>query len=648
MLSTVHPILAGLNSQQRAAVEGSFTQHTLVIAGAGSGKTKTSTQRMAYLIKEMGVSPYECMMLTFTNKAAREMIDRIAREIGETEARKITAGTFHSVCVRLLRRFKHLLGFDKNFTIYDETDSKSLIRDILKEIQGDTNKREVASVKEQISAWKNKLLTPSMVEQILTETPQPPTMRTAWRVYQRYQQRLKKNCAFDFDDLIMRMVQLLETEPEVREYCHKRYRWIQSDEHQDVNKAQDRLLELLTGPETNLWVVGDVDQSIYGWRGSDVRMIISFPQRFNAKVFNLDQNYRSTKTIVEAANGLIAHNPSPLPKHCFSEKEQGEPIIIYRAPDADTEARFIADEIRNLVLWQGYSYEDFAVLYRASWLSRRLEDALTQAQIPYQVVNGLAFYEHMVIKDSVALATMAYNPNDSIAVKRILGKLPGVGKRSIQEIDQLADQQDLSFNEASRLWASTGRPGKAKTALLQFWRDWDQTVVPALNGVITDVLKAAWKVVDYNAYVKKESESPEQLESNLNLLREFFRMAREWEVKPADNSLADFLENIALVSQADDKDDKAAVKLQTLHSSKGLEFPVVFIMGAEEGIFPSKNAVTVAEMEEERRLAYVGITRAERLCYLTHAVERPYFNDVLYNPRSRFIDEIPEAYRVEI
>lgn len=648
MVSTVHPILAGLNEQQRTAVEGSFTQNTLVIAGAGSGKTKTSTQRMAYLIREMGVSPYSCMMLTFTNKAAQEMISRIAREIGEEEASKITAGTFHSVSVRLLRRFKHLLGFEKSFSIYDEADSKALIRDILKEIQNDTNKQEVAAVKEQISVWKSKLMTPSMVEAVLTSTPRPPTMETAWRVYRRYQQRLTKNSAMDFDDLIMRMVQLLETEPEVREYCHKRYKWIQSDEHQDVNHAQDRLLELLCGPETNLWVVGDDSQSIYGWRGSDIRKILTFPQRFNAKVYRLEQNYRSTKTIVEAANGLIAHNTVQLPKRCFSEHEQGEPIIIYRAPDADAEARFIAEEIKNLVLWQGYSYKDFAVLYRAGWLSRRIEDALTQAKIPYQVVNGLAFYEHMVIKDSVALATMAYNPKDSVATKRILAKLPNVGKKSIEEIDRLSDQRDISFREASIEWASTGKASKAKASIMQFWQSWDQTVPPSLGGVVTDVLKAAWKVFDYNAYVRKESENPEQLENNLNLLREFFRMAREWELKPQDNTLADFLENIALVSQADDKENQNAVRLQTLHSAKGLEFPVVFVPGCEEGIFPSKNALTLAEIEEERRLAYVGITRAERLCYLTHAVERPYFKDVFYNPRSRFIDEIPATYKVEI
>lgn len=644
--TAVHPILSGLNAQQAQAVLDSLTQNMLVIAGAGSGKTKTSTQRMAYLIKVMGVSSYACMMLTFTNKASREMIERIAREIGEDEAKKITAGTFHSVCVRLLRKFQQYTGYDDKFVIYDESDCKAMIRDLLKEIQGDCNKQEVSEVKGQISDWKNRLLTPTRVEETMTESAWNPTLRLAWRVYTRYQQRLTKNCAYDFDDLIMRVVQLLETVPEVKAYCHERYKYIQSDEHQDTNKAQDRLLELLCGPQTNLWVVGDDAQSIYGWRGAEVKNILTFPGRFNAAMSKLEQNYRSTQTIVEAANALIAHNKGQMQKDCFSKKEVGDKIMVYRAMTADGEAQFIAQEVQNLVMWQGYGYEDFAVLYRSHSIARRLQDALTRAKIPFQVVNGLAFYEHMVIKDTIALLSLAFNPRDAVSAKRMLGKLAGVGKKTVEEIEAVADQMDVSMIDAAATW-SQGKKGKAKAAIDQFLYDW-QDVPLKVQVDITETIRAAWKAVRYQEYVKKEAENAEELQNNIDLVKEFWAMARAWEQKPEENDLESFLENLALVSQVDDKANPKAVKLQTLHSSKGLEFPVVFLIGNEEGVFPSKNAVTEEQMEEERRLMYVGVTRAEKLCYITHAVERPLYKDALYNPPSRFIAEIPNEYKVAI
>lgn len=344
----------------------------------------------------------------------------------------------------------------------------------------------------------------------------------------------------------------------------------------------------------------------------------------------------------------MSHNKNQMKKTCFSTGDKGDRILVRQAETAAGEAAFIADEIRNLMRWSGYKPSDFAILYRSSWVSRTIEEALTKAKIPYEVIGGFAFYERMVIKDSLALLTLAVNPAEDLSAKRIFSKLPGVGKSTIDKIEQDANSRNISFLEAARDFVQKGKRTKARDAIEAFLIKWDQIMMNLPHLRITDVLRQGWEAINYQEYVKKESESEETYRDNVNNLRELWRLAREWELKPSENTLAEFLEHIALVSQSDHEEGGDKVKLQTLHSSKGLEFPVVFIVAMEEGIFPGRSVLTEEQMEEERRLAYVGMTRAKHLLYLTCARQRPYFNDIMYNRRSRFIDEIPEEFKMEV
>jgi DNA helicase-2/ATP-dependent DNA helicase PcrA len=644
--------LLRLNPQQREAVLESLQGNSLVIAGAGSGKTATKTVRIAYLIQEHQVPPWRIMLLTFTNKASREMIERTAQIIGQ-DAHQIMSGTFHSVCMKLLRRPEVLphLGFAQRVTIYDQSECSSLIKDICKEIGLDHDRQYVSVIQSQISEWKNNLMTPRMAEEQLLILPNSTIEKACHRVYQRYQARLTKSCAMDFDDIIMKTVHLLETVPDFRDYCHQRFRHISVDEFQDTNWAQYMLIKRLKGPDCTLLVVGDDSQSIYGWRGADIKNILNFDKDYGAKVFRLEQNYRSTQTIVNAANALIGHNKTQIAKTCFSQKEIGDAICIHTAKTSYAEADFIAREINNLIR-AGAKASDIAVLYRASWLTRVIERALTDAKIPYEVVNGLAFYERMCIKDSAALLNLAVNPDDSVNAKRVLGKVPGIAevtaKKAVEEIQELADQQDLSIMAAARHWVLQGKASKTRSAISSFLASWPKVVMTAENGNISDTLRAAWAALGYQEYIKKQSKNPQVYQDNIDNLREFWRMAKDWETQTSENTLFDFLENMALVSQTDKNTSIETVKLQTLHSSKGLEFPVVFMVGMEEGIFPSKNSFTEAKMDEDRRLAYVGVTRAKDQLYMTHALERPFFKDIMFNRPSRFIAEIPDQYRAFI
>ncbi len=625
-------LLAGLNPAQREAVvhtEGPL----LVVAGAGSGKTRVLTHRIAHLIEHEGLSPFEVLAITFTNKAAQEMKHRVGALVGPV-AEKMWVSTFHSACVRMLRRDAGRLGYPSSFTIYDQADAVRLVGYVLRDLNIDVKRFPPRSVHATISAAKNEGLA---VEQY-AERARVIFERRIADVYREYQARLRKAGAMDFDDLLSVTVELLRAEPEVLGHYQRRFRHVLVDEYQDTNPVQNELVLALGAEHRNVCVVGDQDQSIYRFRGADIRNIVEFEEAFpDTTVIVLEQNYRSTQTILDAANVLIANNLGRKPKELWTDQGRGDAIVRFHADDEADEAQWVAHQASKLHDGGTHRWGDMAVFYRTNAQSRVLEEYLMRVGIPYKVVGGTRFYDRREIKDAVAYLRAVVNPSDEVSVKRVLNTPKrGVGDSSVGRLDAWANANDVGFLDALRRADEAGVSGRAVGGIERFLSVIDEAG-DRLDEGPAEVLKV---LLDRSGYVAElQAEHSIEAEGRLENLAELIGSAEEFDTMDA------FLEQVALVSDTDDLDpDESALLLMTLHSAKGLEFPVVFLIGMEDGVFPHLRSLGEPdELEEERRLAYVGITRARELLYLTHAWARTMFGSTQYNPPSRFLDEIPEA-----
>lgn len=637
----MNELLAGLNDKQKEAVLH-FEGPLLILAGAGSGKTRVLTHRIAYLIEEHQVPPYHILALTFTNKAANEMRERV-NNIIEYGAGSIWVSTFHSTCVRILRRFIDHLDYDNAFTIYDSDDQKSLMKDICKQLNIDTKKYKERTFLNAISSAKDELKTP---EQYADEVAKEYNKKIFGRVYKEYQKRLKQNNALDFDDLIMLTVQLFQQNAEILNHYQERFPFILVDEYQDTNTAQFTLLSLLASRYQNLCVVGDDDQSIYRFRGANIHNILNFEKIFPAtKVIRLEQNYRSTKNILAAASGVIKHNSMRKEKTLWTTAEAGAPISYGRYDNEYEEAQGIAADIHRQVK-DGMSYNDFAILYRTNAQSRVFEEKLIYEGIPYRIIGAVNFYARKEIKDILCYLKTINNSADDIAIKRIIN-IPrrGIGQTTIGRISDYAFSQEMPFYEALRrvdeIPGCTRASAKIHSfvSLIEHFR-------MKLRGEMYSLEDMTQELLDVTGYVRElEAEGTDEANGRIENIESLMNKIVQYEEDNNGGSLNDLLEDIALVSDIDTvSDDAEQVLLMTLHSAKGLEFPNVYICGMEETIFPGASAVfgdDPSELEEERRLCYVGITRAMKKLTLTSANQRMRNGEMNFNRPSRFINEIP-------
>ncbi|WP_075979872.1 DNA helicase PcrA [Bacillus massilinigeriensis] len=635
-------LLDGLNPQQQKAVKATEGP-LLLMAGAGSGKTRVLTHRIAYLMVEKHVNPYNILAITFTNKAAREMKERIQRILGGA-AEEIWISTFHSMCVRILRRDIDRIGFNRNFTILDTTDQQSVIKGILKDKNIDPKKFDPRAILSTISSAKNELVneeefakkTGDYFDQVVSD------------VYTEYQKRLRKNQALDFDDLIMKTIQLFQRVPEVLEYYQRKFQYIHVDEYQDTNRSQYMLVKLLAFRFKNLCVVGDSDQSIYRWRGADIGNILSFEKDYsNAKVIMLEQNYRSTKKILLAANEVIKNNLNRKPKNLWTENAEGNKIVYYRADSEQGEAQFVTGKIKEMVDSGKRKYSDIAILYRTNAQSRVMEEVLLKSNIEYSIVGGIKFYDRKEIKDLLAYLRLIANPDDDISLQRVIN-VPkrGIGSSSLDKIADFANMHDISMFQALESIELIGLSPKITKAAAEF-----RQIISGYTQMqeylsVTELVEELLEKTGYRDMLKAEKSLEAQ--SRLENIDEFLSVTQNFEESSEDKTLVAFLTDLALVADIDKLDDDGnkktdTVVLMTLHSAKGLEFPVVFLMGLEEGVFPhSRSLMEEAEMEEERRLAYVGITRAEEELFISNAQMRTLYGRTSMNRPSRFIDEIPD------
>lgn len=633
-------LLSGLNPEQQRAVK-TTDGPLLLMAGAGSGKTRVLTHRIAYLMVEKQVNPYNILAITFTNKAAREMKERIYSMMGGV-ADEIWVSTFHSMCVRILRRDIDRLGYNRNFTILDTTDQQSVVKTILKEKNLDPKKYDPRAILGAISSAKNELIGPEEfaknasghMDQIVAD------------VYELYQKRLRKNQALDFDDLIMTTIQLFQRVPEVLTFYQRKFQYIHVDEYQDTNRAQYMLVKLLAQRFQNLCVVGDSDQSIYRWRGADIANILSFEKDYpRSEVILLEQNYRSTKRILFAANEVIKNNLNRRDKNLWTENPEGNKIFYYRADSEQSEAQFVAGKIKEAIQSGKRKYSDFAILYRTNAQSRVMEEVLLKSNIEYSIVGGVKFYDRKEIKDTLAYLRLIANPDDDISLTRVIN-VPkrGVGSSSVDKIANFADMHDMSMFQALGSIELIGLSPKITKACREFYDLINNYTHMQEYLSVTELVEEVLEKTGYYEMLKAEKSIEAQ--SRLENLDEFLSVTKNFEEGNEDRSLIAFLTDLALVADIDklDEDGKQVdtVVLMTLHSAKGLEFPVVFLLGLEEGVFPhSRSLMEEAEMEEERRLAYVGITRAEEELFITNAQMRTLFGRTNMNPPSRFIGEIP-------
>jgi DNA helicase II / ATP-dependent DNA helicase PcrA len=641
MLRDAQQLLQGLNERQQEAVKAT-NGPLLIMAGAGSGKTRVLTHRIAYLMAEKGVAPWSILAITFTNKASREMRERIDALVGK-DAEDIWISTFHSMCVRILRRDIDRIGYNRNFSILDTTDQLTVIKNILKEKNIDPKKFDPRSILGTISNAKNELHTPKdVIKEAIT-----PYDTLAAEVYEVYQDRLKKNHSLDFDDLIMLTIHLFKRVPEVLEYYQRKFQYIHVDEYQDTNKAQYMLVNMMAARFKNLCVVGDSDQSIYRWRGADIANILSFEKDYdNATAIFLEQNYRSTQTILNAANAVIENNMNRKPKNLWTENMKGNQISYYRAGTEQEEGHFIAGKINEYIQQGKRLYKDIAILYRTNAQSRVIEEVFLKSNIPYKIIGGTKFYDRKEIKDILAYLRLIANPDDDISLQRIVN-VPkrGIGATSVDKVINYAITQDLTITQALEVVDFIGLSAKATNSLHDFHqmvRRWhDRQDEFSVTELVEDVLDKT----GYTEMLKAENslESAARIEN----IEEFLSVTKNFEETSEDKSLVSFLTDLALVADIDKLDEEEEISnneviLMTMHSAKGLEFPVVFILGLEEGIFPhSRSLMDENEMEEERRLAYVGITRAEEELYITNAQMRTLFGRTSINQPSRFIKEIP-------
>ncbi|KEI53946.1 DNA helicase PcrA [Enterococcus faecium] len=647
-MSSKAELLNGMNPRQKEAV-----LHTdgplLLMAGAGSGKTRVLTHRIAYLIEEKEVNPWNILAITFTNKAAKEMKERV-NAILASGGKDVWVSTFHSMCVRILRRDVDFIGYNRNFTIIDSSEQLTLMKRILKELNIDPKKYDPRSILGTISQAKNSLQTPqdfakmqgSYYEEIVA------------KCYAAYQKELQYNQCMDFDDLIMNTIRLFEEHPDSLTYYQNKFHYIHVDEYQDTNHAQYTLVNLLAGRFRNLCVVGDADQSIYGWRGADMQNILDFEKDYpDAAVILLEQNYRSTKNILSAANQVIENNSNRKPKNLWTENKEGNKITYYRADNERDETRFIVDRMQEEIRSNHRNYGDFAILYRTNAQSRVMEETLLKANIPYKMVGGHKFYDRKEIKDILAYLNVLANPQDSISFERIVNSPKrGIGPGSIEKLRSFASLHEWPLLEAAQNVDLANIGGKAGQQLGAFGEMIQEVtqMIPYLT--VTELTK---EVLDRSGYLEDlkiqntlEAQARiENLEEFLTVTQEFdkqFEQQNEEDADAPEEKLTVFLNDLALVSDIDNlEEDASQVTLMTLHAAKGLEFPVVFLIGLEEGVFPlSRALMEESELEEERRLAYVGITRAEEALYLTNAFSRTLYGRTQYNRPSRFVEEIDQ------
>lgn len=621
--------LDGLNPIQREAVEHVHGP-LLVVAGAGSGKTRVLTHRIAYLITQQGVHPMNILAITFTNKAAGEMKHRVESLIGPV-ARSMWVSTFHSACVRILRAHAEAIGYPKSFSIYDQSDAQRLTGYVIRDLGFDAKRFTPRAVHAAISNWKNELVTPEGA----LEGASHIFERKNAEIYREYQDRLRRAGAMDFDDLLVNVVRLFRLNPGILESYQHRFEYILVDEYQDTNVAQNEIVLMLGARHKNVCVVGDTDQSIYAFRGADLRNIHQFEDAFeDVTVVVLEQNYRSTQTILDAANAVISRNFARKPKELWTDSGPGDKIVRFHAQDEGDEATFVSRTLESLHR-SGRRWSEMAVFYRTNPQSRILEEVLIRFGIPYKVIGGTRFYDRREIKDAVAYLRAVVNPADEVSIKRILNTPKrGVGDTSVAKLDMFAKDEGISFFEALRRSPEAGVSGTARRGIENLIGAVDEVVVQesqSPESVLSAILDKSGYLADLEAEHSIEADGRrENIQALLASAREFAR-------------IDEFLEQVSLYTDADEVGEDDKVVLMTLHAAKGLEFPVVFIIGVEEGLFPHVRAFTdVAELEEERRLAYVGITRAQEKLYLSHAWSRSQFGATQYNPPSRFLDEIPE------
>lgn len=632
-----------LNEQQREAVfytEGPL----LILAGAGSGKTRVLTHRTAYLIEEKKVNPYHIMAITFTNKAAGEMRERIDKLVGYG-SESIWVSTFHSTCVRILRRHIDRIGYDTNFTIYDSDDSKSLMKDICKRLNIDTKIYKERSLLSAISSAKDELITPTEFALRATAASDYAKRKQA-EVYREYQEALHKNNALDFDDLIVKTVELFQTDPEVLDYYQERFRYIMVDEYQDTNTAQFQLIRLLAGKYKNLCVVGDDDQSIYKFRGANIYNILNFEKHFSdAKTIKLEQNYRSTQNILDAANHVIANNVGRKAKALWTANDAGDKVEFEQFDNAYEEADYIASDIASGVREGSYHYGDYAVLYRTNAQSRLFEERFIVSNIPYKIVGGVNFYARKEVKDLLAYLKTIDNAKDDLAVRRIIN-VPkrGIGATTLNRVSDYAASYDIGFYDALKQAEEIPSIGKSAAKIKPFVT-FIQTMRSKLPYI--DISELMREIIETTGYVKElEAEGTEEATARIENIDELLSKVVAYESAEENPTLSGFLEEVALVADIDSLEEGSDyVVLMTLHSAKGLEFPKVYLAGMEDGLFPSYMSITSdhssEELEEERRLAYVGITRAMRELAITCARQRMIRGETQYNKVSRFVKEIP-------
>ncbi len=631
-------ILKQLNDKQYEAVVNTEGP-CLVIAGAGSGKTKVLTHKIAYLIDEKGVLPWNILAITFTNKAANEMKERIEGLVGDV-AKDIWMGTFHSVCVRILRRFIDRIGFDSSFIIFDTSDQRTLIKACIKNIGLDDKMFTDRSVQSEISNAKNEMLEP---DQYTLRANGDFRKEKIALVYEMYQKRLKENNAIDFDDIINYTIKILMDNPDVLEYYSDKFKYVLVDEYQDTNKSQFTLVTLLASKNGNITVVGDNDQGIYSFRGADISNILNFERDFpGTKIIKLEQNYRCTGNILKAANSVIKNNEVKYKKQLWTENDVGNLPKVYSAKNEYDEGTYIATQIEHLRREEKYNYSDFAILYRMNTQSRAIEEILRREGIPYKIIGGLKFYERKEIKDVISYLRLIQNPSDNISLKRVINEPKrGIGKTSLDNIEKLAEDTGISMYEIIK---NADQYGLNRVFLNS--REFVNVIEELRNKKddikISELIK---ETLNKSGYTKAlEEENTIEAENRIENLDEFLTVAIEFEDESAENKLSDFLEGITLSSDIDNMEETDdSVTLMTLHSAKGLEFPVVFLVGMEEGIFPGYKSISEPkELEEERRLCYVGITRAKKNLFLTCSKQRTIFGSTSCNPISRFLKEIPE------
>ncbi|WP_247905842.1 DNA helicase PcrA [Streptococcus anginosus] len=641
----MNPLLTGMNDRQAEAVQ-TTEGPLLIMAGAGSGKTRVLTHRIAYLIDEKLVNPWNILAITFTNKAAREMKERAYTLNPATEDCLIA--TFHSMCVRILRREADHIGYNRNFTIVDPSEQRTLMKRILKTLDLDPKKWNERAILGTISNAKNDLIDEvayaALAGDMYTEI--------VAKCYEMYQKELRQSEAMDFDDLIMLTLRLFDKNPDVLTYYQQRYQYIHVDEYQDTNHAQYQLVKLLASRFKNICVVGDADQSIYGWRGADMQNILDFEKDYpEAKVVLLEENYRSTKTILQAANDVIKNNRNRRPKNLWTQNEDGEEIVYYRANDEQDEALFVAKTIDELSSTSDYVYRDFAVLYRTNAQSRNIEESLLKANIPYTMVGGTKFYSRKEIRDVISYLNLIANTSDNISFERVVNEPKrGVGPGTVEKIRNFAAGQEMSLLDASSQIMLSPVKGKAAQAVFDFANLILNLREQLDELTVTEVVELVLEKTGYTEQLVAQATLESQ--ARIENIEEFLSVTKNFDENPENDTeetgldrLSRFLNDLALIADTDDGDQESSeVTLMTLHAAKGLEFPVVFIIGMEENVFPlSRAAEDEDELEEERRLAYVGITRAEKVLFLTNANSRLLYGKTNYNRPTRFLNEISSS-----